>query len=176
MTLAPQSVFKVAKLSDQGSFRKVIEAQKGYRIGGFSVIPFHVAHDVPCFGFIIDHADMGKLLFVTDTMMLEYTFEGLNHIMIEANYADDLLNAKIDSGKLPASMRKRLLHSHMEIETTKSILRSNDLSRVSNIILIHLSNSTSDEKRFIDEIRGISGKTVYAADKGLTIDLSLTPY
>ena len=36
-------------------------------------------------------------------------------------------------------MKPRLIQSHMEINTTKGILKANDLSGVNEIVLIHLS-------------------------------------
>ena len=173
--LALPSVFK-AKGIDSLSFRKEIEPMHGYIVGGFKVFAMPVCHDVPCVGFIIEHEDMGRMLFVTDTMMLEYRVPGLNHILLEANYAEDILDAKIEAGSVPLSMKPRLIHSHMEIETTKGILRANDLSGVNEIVLIHLSNGNSDERRFVREVQEASGKPVYAAVAGLELNLSINPY
>jgi phosphoribosyl 1,2-cyclic phosphodiesterase len=173
--LALPSVFK-AKGIDSLSFRKEIEPMHGYIVGGFKVFAMPVCHDVPCVGFIIEHEDMGRMLFVTDTMMLEYRVPGLNHILLEANYAEDILDTKIEAGSVPLSMKPRLIHSHMEIETTKGILRANDLSGVNEIVLIHLSNGNSDERRFIREVQEVSGKPVYAAVAGLELNLSINPY
>lgn len=173
--LALPSVFR-AKGIDTLSFRKDIEPMHGYIVGGFKVFAVPVCHDVPCLGFIIEHEDMGRMLFVTDTMMLEYRVPGMNHILLEANYAEDILDAKIEAGSVPASMKPRLIHSHMEIETTKGILRANDLSGVNEIILIHLSNGNSDERRFVREVQEVSGKPVYAAVAGLELNLSKNPY
>lgn len=173
--LALPSVFK-AKGIDSLSFRKEIEPMHGYIVGGFKVFAIPVCHDVPCVGFIIEHEDMGRMLFVTDTMMLEYRVPGLNHILLEANYAEDILDAKIEAGSVPLSMKPRLIHSHMEIETTKGILRANDLSGVNEIVLIHLSNGNSDERRFVREVQEASGKPVYAAVAGLELNLSINPY
>lgn len=173
--LAIPSVFK-AKGIDSLSFRKEIEPMHGYIVGGFKVFAMPVCHDVPCVGFIIEHEDMGRMLFVTDTMMLEYRVPGLNHILLEANYAEDILDTKIEAGSVPLSMKPRLIHSHMEIETTKGILRANDLSGVNEIVLIHLSNGNSDERRFVREVQETSGKPVYAAVAGLELNLSINPY
>ena len=173
--LALPSVFK-AKGIDSLSFRKEIEPMHGYIVGGFKVFAMPVCHDVPCVGFIIEHEDMGRMLFVTDTMMLEYRVPGLNHILLEANYAEDILDTKIEAGSVPLSMKPRLIHSHMEIETTKGILRANDLSGVNEIVLIHLSNGNSDERRFVREVQETSGKPVYAAVAGLELNLSINPY
>lgn len=174
--LALEDVFASKDIPETASFTKRIIPGKGYKIGAFKIIPFSVRHDVPCVGYLIDHPDMGKLLFVTDTMMLEYTFSGLNTILLEANYADAILSENIENGIVQPFFRERVMKSHMELETTKEILQSNDLSDVRNIVLIHLSSGNSDAKMFTEEVTKVTGKRVFAASKGLEIDLSLTPY
>ena len=153
-------------------FCRIIEPMHGYRLGAFKVFAFDVNHDVPCVGFIIEHPEMGKLLFVTDTMMLEYRFNGLNHVLIEANYADDILEYNIKNGYVPASLRDRLLGSHMELATTKGILLANDLSETREIVLIHLSGDNSDGIRFKDEIERSTGTPTLIAHSGTEIELT----
>ena len=153
-----------------------MEAEKGYKLGGFKIIPFKVYHDVPTFGFLISHPETGSILFATDTFMLDYNFPGLSHVILEANYADDIVEENIISGKLFSGMRARLMETHMEIQTTKNILSEMDLTKVMNIVLIHLSSGNSDRARFITEIQRVSGKQVYAAQKGMEIDFNKQPY
>lgn len=173
--LALDDVFQSQDIANR-SFCKSILPMHGYKVGGFKVFAFAVAHDVPCVGFVIEHEEMGKLLFVTDTMMLEYRVPSLNHIMLEANYADDILQYNIEHGIVPFAMRDRLLHSHMELETAKGIIRANDMADVNEVILIHLSGNNSDAGRFEREISEVSGKPTYTATAGMTFDLSKTPY
>ena len=173
--LSLEEVFKTHGLSGK-PFTKSIVPNKGYKAGNFKILPVPVKHDVPCVGYIITHPEMGKLLFITDTITLDVLVPGMNHIMIEANYADDIVEANIANGSMPESMRPRLLTSHMEIGQTKAILSENDLSEVDNIILIHLSDGNSDEERFVREISELTGKVVYAANAGMSINLSKEPY
>ena len=175
LVLALEDVFKAHNLLGK-PFTKDIVPNNGYKIGNFKIYTVQVKHDVPCLGYIISHPEMGKLLFLTDTITLDVRISGLNHILIEANYADDIVEQKIASGTMPEAMRPRLLNSHMEIEQTKAILAENDLSQVDNIVLIHLSDGNSDEDRFVKEVQQLTGKTVYAANAGMTIDLSKQPY
>lgn len=173
--LALQEVFNTHGLAGK-PFTKAVEPFKGYRIGGFLLQPVPVQHDVPCVGWIIQHADMGKLLFITDTVTFGYRVDGLNVVMIEANYADDIVAENIANGSMPEAMRPRLLNSHMEIGQTKAILADHDLTDVNAIVLVHLSDGNADEERFIREVQEQTGKTVYAANAGMTIDISKTPY
>lgn len=174
--LSPEAVYKHKGFSVMPPFAKVVQSGRGYKVGNFKVIPFEVQHDVPAFGYQVDHPDMGRLIFLTDTFFCEYTFDSVNHWLIEANYADDILDRNIAYGKTPPSMRPRLLKSHMEIETTKELLMANDLADTQNIVLIHLSDGNSDEKRFVDEVIKLTGKPVVAANKGLVINFSKVPY
>lgn len=160
----------------RGHFCKTIEPMKGYKVGGFKILTLSAAHDVPCLSFIIEHGEMGKLAFITDTMMMEYRLPRLDHIMLEANYADDLLQGNIDAGIVPASMRERLLHSHMELRTAKNILLANDRSSLRDVVLIHLSANNSDEERFRREVQELTGLPVYVAKKGFEIELGKLPY
>lgn len=173
--LALHDVFESKGVSRK-PYTKEIEPMHGYKVGGFKILTLSVVHDVPCLGFIIEHEEMGKLLFITDTMMLEYRLPKLNHIMLEANYEDAILQYNIDNGITPAGMRERLLHSHMELQTTKNILRVNDISPVSEVVLLHLSGNNSDAAQFQREVEEVSGKPVYIARKGLEIALDKEPY
>jgi hypothetical protein len=47
---------------------------------------------------------------------------------------------------------------------------------VNNIVLIHLSDSNSDARRFKNEISELTGKNVSIAESGITIDIGITPY
>ena len=172
--LALPEVFRSQGINNP--FCKEIEPMHGYKVGGFKVLPLSVVHDVPCVGFIIEHEEMGKLVFITDTMMLEYKLPKVNHIMLEANYADEILQYNIDNGIVPVSMRERLLHSHMELQTAIEILQANDLSSVNEVILLHLSSNNSNDELFQREMQETSGKPVYIAKSGVKIYLGKEPY
>lgn len=174
--LSPEAVYKHKGYSVMPPFAKIAMPFKGYRTGNFRIIPFEVQHDVPAFGYQVDHPDMGRLVFLTDTFYCEYTFDNVNCWLIEANYADDILDQNIAVGRMPPSMRPRLLKSHMELSTTKGILSANDLSKTQDIVLIHLSDGNSDEARFVREIAGLTGKPTIAAKKGVELWLGKLPY
>lgn len=170
--LALPDVFQAKKVKCK-AFCKEIEPMKWYKVGGFKVYPIPVAHDVPCVAYIIEHAELGRLVFVTDTMMLEYKLPaGVNHLMLEANYSDRVLNGNIMDGVTPVATKDRLLHSHMELDTTLGILRANDITDVKEVVLVHLSSRNADPERFCDAVRQATGKPAYAAHKGLVMELT----
>lgn len=173
-TLALEDVFASHKADSP--FAYPITPNKSYKIGNFIVTPFMVSHDVPCVGWLVKHTEIGKLLFVTDTMKLDYVFDGLTQIMIETNYSDEIIDRRLEREEITFQMYKRIIQSHMSLGTAQAILRNHDLSQVDNIILIHLSNGSSNENQFVDTIKKATGKIVTAADKGIEIELSKTPY
>lgn len=168
-TLALEEVWTAKGVT--GSRAYCIERGKGYRFGRFKVLPFDACHDVPCVGYLIDHPETGRIMFLTDSCMCEYVFPGLNQVMIECNYSDAKLVEAINAGRTLPSQRERLMTSHMELNTCKGFLCANDLTNVANIVLLHLSDNNSDEKHFVSEIERQTGKVVYAARTGLEIEL-----
>lgn len=159
-------------LGASSTFTKKIEPMHGYQIGAFRVFTLPVCHDVPCLGFLISHEEMGKLLFVTDTMMIEYRIQGLNHLMVEANYSDEILRRNIEEGLMPASMKDRLMRTHMEVGTTCELLRANDLGAAQEVVLLHLSARNSDADEFKAMAERASGVPCYVAKKGLILDIT----
>lgn len=145
-------------------------------IGNFKIMPFDVKHDVPCLGFLIEHPECGKTLFLTDTYYCKYTFEGLNNIIIEANYSKEIIDRKYGKGSDKEFLRDRILQSHFSLDNCKDMLSANDLSKVNNIVLIHLSDSNSDENQFVKEVSELTGKNVVAAVKGLEIEFNTHPF
>ena len=140
-------------------------------IGNFRVQPFKVQHDAAePFGFLIHHPETGVVLFATDTYYLRYKFAGLNNILIECNYRQDILDANCEAGEIPEKLRERTMQSHCSYETCREILLANNLSEVNNIVLIHLSGRNSDASAFRKGIAVLTGKTVYVAKPGLVID------
>ncbi|MBO8169990.1 MAG: MBL fold metallo-hydrolase [Thermoanaerobacteraceae bacterium] len=143
---------------------RIIQARKQFRIGSWTILPFETQHDAQePVGFLMANQTGDKLLFATDTYYIRYKFKNLTHIMVECNYAADILRENVRTGLVPVEMKKRILRSHFSLENVKEFLRANDLSRVQQIWLLHLSNDNSDEERFRREIQELTGKEVYIA-------------
>lgn len=155
----------------------ILEYGRNKVIGNFKVLPFEIKHDcAEPMGFLIQHPETGIILFATDTYYLPYKFEGLNNILIEANYRYDLLKSNIESGRIPAALRDRTLQSHMSLDTCREALLANDLTKVNNIVLIHLSDGNSNAEEFRRDIHQATGKTVHVADRGMKIKFNKTPF
>lgn len=150
---------------------------KQFRIGDFNILGFPTEHDVEGLGYLIQYVPTGeKLLFLTDSYYSKYKFKGLNYIMIECNYIKETLDANIEAGYIPESMKPRLLQSHFSLENVKGFLKANDLSECREIILLHLSDRNSDANQMVKEIEELTGITPKIADKGLEVELEFYPY
>lgn len=141
-----------------------IQVKQQFQIGTWTVLPLKSEHDVaePLM-FLLQNQVGEKLLFATDTYYIRYLFTGLTHIMVECNYSLEVLNQNIIDGHVPAVMKRRLIRSHFALENVKDFLKANDLSKVQEIWLLHLSDSNSDEIKFKQEIMKLTGKVVYIA-------------
>lgn len=152
---------EMAKL--KGHRIRTVQALKSFSAGTFEVLPFDVEHDVPePLGFLIrSTATQEKLLYFTDTYYIRYTFVGLTHIMMEANYDPDTMEQNVREGRVDVSRAKRTIGSHMSIDTVIKTLESFDLSRLQQIYLLHLSNDNSQAADFKRRVQALTGKEVY---------------
>lgn len=152
----------------------------GYQfyLGDFTILSFKTEHDAaePC-GYLIQYNPTGeKLLFATDTFFLRHRFIGLNYIVIECNYCLDILKANVEAGRIPESLKNRILESHFSLDNLKIFFKANDLKDVTKIVLIHLSDGNSDAARMVSEIRGLTKKDTVIAEPGKIIELELYPF
>ena len=149
-------------LNVSGHRLHIIKGLQQLQLGGWTVLPFDVQHDAKePLGFLLANKAGDKLLYATDTYFLKYKFRGLTHIMVECNYALDILQKNVAAGLVPAAVKDRVLRSHFSLENVKEFLKANDLSKVQEIWLLHLSDANSDAERFKREIQEITGTEVY---------------
>jgi phosphoribosyl 1,2-cyclic phosphodiesterase len=138
-----------------------IKSNGQFKIQDWIVYPFDVVHDAaePLGFFIVNGQD--RLLFLTDTSYCKYKFTGITQLVIEANFSNEILTRNIKAGRVEKSREKRLLESHMSLERVKDFLNKNDLSKLQEIYLIHLSSANSDEELFKREVQGLTGIPTY---------------
>lgn len=140
-----------------------INPKEIFKVGGFTIIPFNTQHDTAePLGFVINHKAIGSILFATDTYYLKYSFKGINNMLIECNYSEDILENL-------EPYQERLFKSHMSLETLKEFLIVSDLSKIETLTLIHISENNGDPDRFKKEIEGLTGIPVNVAIPGLEI-------
>lgn len=155
-----------AAIGVSGHRVKIVQEQQQFQVGTWTVLSFATQHDCPgSLGFLLANQAGEKLLFATDTYYVRYRFNGLNVIMIECNYAADILQANVESGLVTVEQKNRLIQSHFSLEHVKEFLTANDLSQVRSIHLLHLSGDNSDAGRFKREIQELTGKMVIVEEE-----------
>ena len=162
----------VEKFGGETSNLICIEPNKQFNVGSFSVIPFLVRHDptIDTFGFLINHIESGKIVFLTDLVYSKFTFKNISNWIIEANYCENLVNSS--DGFLPS----RVINSHLSVQNCIKLLQANDLTQTNNICLIHLSGKNSHAKDFKRKVTEATNKLVHIAEPNLTIDFDKTPF
>lgn len=140
-----------------------VKALEQITVGSWDVLPFDVQHDAPePLGFLFTSRATGeKLLYFTDTYFVKYRFTGLNVIAAECNFSKEALQRSVAAGYISIDTLPRLMRSHMSLDHLKDMLSANDLSRLQQIYLLHLSNNNSDETQMKTEIERLTGVEVY---------------
>lgn len=144
-----------------------------FHAGGFSVIPFQAMHDCvePC-GFFIRFDETGEtVVYATDTYYLHHLFPNATYWIIECNYCDDLIDKEDCMDAREIELWCRLKESHMSLDRLKKTLGANNMAGTRKIVLIHMSDERSDEKRMVEEIGALTGVPTVAAHDGDRIEL-----
>ena len=167
-----------------GELMKGVPEKRPFRVGSFTVIPFYLPHTtrdkdtgqlIPCFnyGYIVEHEEMGKLLYMTDFEFCRYNFKAmrLNHLVIECNYCEELVD------KTEANYSHRL-KGHCSLSTCKQFIKQNRTESLRTVTLVHLSGHASDARKIQKEIQEVAGDNVLVqiGRAGLEVDFNLCPF
>ena len=121
--------------------------------------------ECPCYGFLITHPDLGRMLYITDTELVKWRFKDINHILISCNYQKKYIEDE------NLAKRNHVFRGHMELETVKEFIKANNSESLQNIILCHLSNDNSNPEECKAEVEKVAKCPVYVARKGLGVEL-----
>jgi phosphoribosyl 1,2-cyclic phosphodiesterase len=128
--------------------------------GSWLVRAFNVFHDAAePLGFLAasKHAPI-KAIYIADSAYIPYKFPGITHFIVEANYAEDIM----DGRDINPMLARRIRNSHFSLDSFKQFIERNVNPDTQEIHMIHLSNLNSDVERFIKEVTEITGVPVYA--------------
>lgn len=106
--------------------------------------------ECPCYGFLITHPEMGRMLYITDTEMVKWRFKGINHILLGTNYNKDLVN--VDN----QSKANHVFRGHLSINTACEFVKSNNSNDLQNVIMCHLSSENADKDLFIEKMKNVA--------------------
>jgi len=150
----------------------IVRISKTVSIGSFRICPIELHHDVPNYGYLVQHTDMGTLLFATDTYKMGLFIKGIDHWLIEANYDDRILKSNIEDGKIDRAQANRLMLSHLSIDNTVQYLKMCEAESSKTITLIHLSERNSDTDLFRRTVESAFAIPCNIARKGLVVELN----
>ncbi|AFH22571.1 hypothetical protein OSG_eHP30_00080 [environmental Halophage eHP-30] len=137
----------------------------------FTYQPFDVEHDASNQAFLIKHPDMGSLFYLSDAAYIPAKINGLNHLLIEANYSEDILARNMEQGIINERLAERIKENHLSIERLEHWLRLIDFSKLKSITLCHLSDKNSDAWEFYTRIWHLTGVPVHIAEPHMTVAL-----
>lgn len=126
----------------------------------------------PCYGFLITHPDMGKLLYITDTKLITYIFlkQKINHMLIGTNFDEETITSDI-------AKRNHVITGHMSLQQATKFVKINETNSLRNVIMCHLSEENSDAEHFINEMKKVvKNANVNIAKAGMVIDVGEIPF
>lgn len=133
-------------------------------VGSWLVTPFAAEHDAAePLGFVVDSYASGhrgdRLFFSGDTNFIRPQIADMSVVAVECNNTWEAVRGS----EAPGSLKARIVETHMSLETVKGFLAANDLRRVREIWLLHLSDDHSDAEQFRREVMELCGKEVRVA-------------
>ena len=121
--------------------------------------------ECPCYGFLIEHSELGRMLYITDTELIKWKFRDINHILLGVNYDKDLLDNENQS------KRNHVYRGHLSIDTACEFVKCNSDS-LETVIMCHLSDSNSDVDSFISKMKNVAPvANIFVAERGLEVEL-----
>ena len=167
-------VYSCPSVAEKFDGVNILKIGHKYRIGSFYVQTLPVPHgDCECYAYIIDHEDIGRLLFATDLSDFPYKVKDCNHIMLECNNSLDMIVDNMVEGHF----NKAASNTHLDMDNCFEVLHRLETPNLQSIILLHLSDWNSNEnairERLSEEFPVID---CYIADKELKVELSKTEF
>lgn len=173
---ASRGTLKAAGPFGAGARIKEVKAMQVFWAGEFKVMPFDVRHDAEePLGFVIEHPEAGRVLFLTDTTVCPYDFRelGLDHILVEANYDDAIMDGNVANGIVEVSRAQRTRGTHMSLRQACELVKADQTAELKNVVLIHLSEQNADAREFARRMADVAlFSRVHVARAGLVVELN----
>lgn len=118
-----------------------------------------------CYGFWIQHPEIGTMIYATDTELIKWRFKNVNHILLGVNYDQELLSG--DDSK-----KNHVVRGHMSIDTACDFVKANASYQLQNVIMCHLSKENADAGKFIEKMKkAVPNVNVCVAEPGMELEL-----
>lgn len=116
--------------------------------------------ECPCYGFLITHPEMGRMLYITDCELIKWRFKDINRILLGVNYDKDL----VDKDNDPKT--RHVFRGHLSIDTACNFVKANYSDSLQNVIMCHLSSENADRDSFIEKMKKVAcGANVDVAER-----------
>lgn len=116
--------------------------------------------ECPCYGFWIQHPEMGTMIYATDTELIKWRFKDINHILLGVNYDKDLVDTENPKAN-------HVFRGHLSIDTACDFVKANDSDSLQNVIMCHLSSENADRDSFIEKMKNaVNEANVDVAEQG----------
>lgn len=141
-------------------------------VGEYGFKSFELQHDEHNIGLILKHFPTDRIIaYICDTGFVKAMPIGVSILIIECNYINAMLH-------VPEMEERyvRVKETHMSLERLESYLKKIDRSKLTHIILVHLSDRNADEAFMVKSISDLTGVQVTAASNGKNINLDEIPW
>ncbi|MBA3889814.1 MAG: MBL fold metallo-hydrolase [Gemmatimonadaceae bacterium] len=151
-----------------GHRARTVRDQQPIDVGPWRVLPLQAVHDAREPLSYLVAGPTGKCLYVTDTAFCPYRFQGLTHVLIEANFSDEILRRNVDNGSVDVHRAARTQRNHLSLARAIDLLRANDMSGVEGVWLLHMSNENGDADAFKAAVQVACARPTYIAEERAT--------
>lgn len=169
--------FRQSGISIYGLYSEVAY-MRTMKIGEFTTKPFDLttidgnwthtnADGTPCpiYGFMIEHPEIGRMLYITDCEFVKWRFKNVNLILLGVNYDPELLSG--DDAK-----KNHVVRGHMSIDTACDFVKANASDQFQNVIMCHLSKENADAGKFIEKMKkAVPNVNVCVAEPGMELEV-----
>lgn len=149
-----------------------------FGMGGWDATLYRVPHgECPNAAALLFAPSGETLLFATDLSRLPYVFKGVNYLLLECNYSEDVrMERTMDNETVRSQSR-----CHMELEEAKKVVSAHLSDALRHVVLLHPSRKLLDCRVAKSEIRGVlrdagASAPVDVAVKGLVAEMSMYPF
>lgn len=160
-------VYSCADVAKSHKGVRLLKPNNKYKIGNFAVQPIPVKHNVECYAYLIEHEEMGRMIFATDLSEFPYRVKNIRHWLIEANYDDDILLQRLCDNEILRSRSE----NHLSIDRCTDALSMNYNQNLMTVTLVHLSDENSNAEAFTAKIKDVIGIEPKIALPGLEVEL-----
>lgn len=117
--------------------------------------------ECPCYGFLITHKEMGRLLYITDCEVIKWRFKEIDHILLGVNYDKEMVD------RSNPAKNNHVFRGHLSIDTACGFVKANYSDCLQNVIMCHLSSKNADSDSFIEKMKRVAYRAnVDAAEAG----------